>query len=230
MLYQNDGKGRLKRSVVIPGATGACIIFPDYNGDGRKDFLLNGLCKDKNYLTTEQQGRNAILCCNLHPVPSRPDAPLATAWGKQDGAVTLSWQAPETAHPGFTYEVYIEDGEGNIIGGTPAIIGGEKDGIRKVNRLGRAGHRTEWTFFPTKPGTYRWGVQTVDAAYNGSVFTSGPQFEVTEEDIATSLAPTFTSQEKADAIYNLAGQRTDEEKPGLNIIQNNSKARKVLFP
>ena len=230
MLYQNDGKGRLKRSVAIPGATGACIIFPDYNGDGRKDFLLNGLCKDKNYLTTEQQGRNAILCCNLHPVPSRPDAPLATAWGKQDGAVTLSWQAPETAHPGFTYEVYIEDEEGNIIGGTPAIIGGEKDGIRKVNRLGRAGHRTEWTFFPTKPGTYRWGVQTVDAAYNGSVFTSGPQFEVTEEDITTSLAPTFTSQEKADAIYNLAGQRTDEEKPGLNIIQNNNKARKVLFP
>ena len=230
MLYINDGKGRLKRNVAIPGATGACIIFPDYNGDGRKDFLLCGLSKDKNYLTTEQQGRDAILCYNLYPTPSRPDAPLAPTFDKQGGFVTLSWQAPETAHPGFTYEVFIKDESGNLINSTPAIIGGTKDGIRKVNRLGRVGCLTEWTFRPTKPGTYSWGVQTVDAAYTGSVFAEGPQFTVTEEDIETSLNEIQSSKPKTqNSIYNLAGQRLNKAQRGnINIIKTQHKTYKAI--
>ena len=230
MLYLNDGQGRLKRNVAIPGATGACVIFPDYNGDGRKDFLLCGLSKDKNYLTTEQQGRNAILCYNLYPIPSRPEAPLAPSFEKQGGFVTLSWQAPETAHPGFTYEVFIKDESGNLINSTPSIIGGAKDGIRKVNRQGRVGCLTEWAFRPTKPGTYSWGVQTIDAAYTGSVFTEGPQFTVTEEDIETSLNqirnPEIGNQ---NYIYNLIGQRLNKAQRGsINIIKTQHKTFKTI--
>ena len=224
MLYLNDGKGRLKRNVAIPGATGACIIFPDYNGDGRKDFLLNGLSKDRNYLTTEQQGRNAILCYNLYPIPSRPDAPLAPTFTKQDGTVTLSWQASETAHAGYTYEIYIKDEAGNLVNSTPSIIGGTKDGSRKVNRLGRVGCLTEWTFFPTKPGTYSWGVQTIDAAYNGSAFTEGPQFTVTEEDIALDLKDPKDFKDPQE-IFNLAGQRMNKAQKGVYIISK----KKLLF-
>ena len=219
MLYLNDGKGRLKRNVSIPGATGACIIFPDYNGDGRKDFLLNGFSKDRNYLTTEQQGRNAILCYNLYPIPSRPDAPLAPTVTKQDGAIILSWQAPETAHAGFTYEIFIKDEEGNFVNSTPSIIGGTKDGLRKVNRLGRVGCLTEWTFLPTKPGTYTWGVQTIDAAYTGSVFTEGPQFTVTEKDIEDGIVEIHKVQDsRYKDIFNLAGQRLSQERKGINIV------------
>lgn len=220
MLYLNDGKGRLKRSVTIPGATGACIMFPDYNGDGRKDFLLNGFSKDKNYLTTEQQGRDAILCYNLYPTPSRPDAPQAPTTTKQDGSVTLSWQIPETVHAGFTYEIFIKDEAGNLVNSTPSIIGGTNDGIRKVNNLGRVGCRTEWTFFPTKPGTYTWGVQTIDAAYNGSTFTEGPQFTVTEEEIGTSISEIDNIQcLRRNDVYNLAGQRLSKAQRGhVNIV------------
>ena len=232
MLYLNDGRGRLRRSTAIPGATGACIIFPDYNGDGRKDFLLNGLSKDNNYLTAEQQGRNAILCSNLYPTPSRPDAPVAPAFEKQDGGVTLSWQAPETAHPGFTYEVYIMDEAGNLVNSTPSHIGGTRDGIRTVNRPGRAGHLTQWTFFPTKPGTYSWGVQTIDAAYTGSLFTEGPQFTVTEEDISDGIAEVKSEKLKAknegDALYDLSGRQLLKPRKGINIILDKQKARKAL--
>ena len=220
MLYLNDGRGRLKRSVAIPGALGACTIFPDYNGDGRKDFVLIGETKDKSYLTEQQYGNNAILCYNLLTTPSRPDAPLAPTFDKQNSTVTLSWQAPETAHSGFTYEVFIKDESGSLINSTPAIVGGTNDGIRKANLLGRVGTRTEWTFYPTKAGTYSWGVQTVDAAYNGSSFTEGPQFTVTEEDIASGLkaAPSQLSRGE-ESVFNLAGQHLPKVRKGVNIRQ-----------
>ena len=227
MLYLNDGQGRLKRNVAIPGATGACITFPDYNGDGRKDFLLCGLSMDNNYLTSAQQGRNAILCYNLYPIPSQPDAPLAPTFDKQGNFVTLSWQAPESAHPGFTYEIFIKDENGNLINSTPAFIGSTKDGVRKVNRLGRVGCMTEWKFFPTKPGTYTWGVQTVDAAYTGSVFTEGPQFTVTEADITTDLKD-LRNQATKSLIYNLAGQHLSKPHKGINIINNHKTTIKTL--
>ena len=228
-LYLNDGKGHLKRSVTIPGATGACTIFPDYNGDGRKDFLLIGHSEDKNYLTAEQYGDNVILCCNLMNNPSNPNNPNNPNVTIQDGLVSLSWQAPETAHPGFTYEIFIKDEAGNLQNSTPAFVGDTKDGIRKANLPGRVGCRTEWTFRPTKPGTYTWGVQTVDAAYNGSTFTEGPQFTVTEEDIADGIASPevkdFNSpllEEGIGEAYNLAGQRLSKPQKGVNII--NGKA------
>ncbi len=226
MLYLNNGRGRLKRNVAIPGATGACAIFPDYNGDGRKDYVLIGLSKDKNYLTAEQFGDNAILCYNLLSPLSRPDAPLSPTVCKEPGIVTLAWEAPDTIHKGFTYEVFLKDEEGNLLNSTPAIIGGEKDGTRKANLLGRVGTRTEWTFRPTKPGTYTWGVQTVDAAYTGSVFTEGPQFTLSEEDIASSITTIQDSKiEIQNDMFDLGGRRLSKPQRGVNII-NRSKVLK----
>ena len=93
-----------------------------------------------------------------------------------------------------------------------------------MNRLGRVGHSTQWTFFPFKPGTYSWGVQTIDAAYNGSVFTEGPQFTVTEEDIASSLNSVSRQDKGMARWYNLAGQQLPKPQRGINIISN----RKVM--
>lgn len=222
MLYLNDGNGRLKRSITIPGALGASIIFPDYNGDGRKDFLLIGETKDKNYLSAEQYGDNAILCYNLLPPISRPEAPLNPSVSQQDGIVTLSWEMPASAKQGFTYEVYIKDETGNLLCSTPSFIGDTKDGIRKVNRPGRIGPRTEWTYRPTKPGTYTWGVQTIDAAYTGSAFASGPQFTITEEDIANGITSTRDNAVEK-IIFNLAGQRLSKAQRGINIVNGQKK-------
>lgn len=224
MLYLNDGNGRLKRSITIPGALGASIIFPDYNGDGRKDFLLIGETKDKNYLNAEQYGDNVILCYNLLPPTSRPEAPLSPNFSQKDGVVTLSWEMPASAKQGFTYDVYIKDETNNLLCSTPSFIGDTKDGIRKVNRPGRIGPRTEWTFRPTKPGTYTWGVQTIDATYTGSAFTTGPQFTITAEDIANGIT-SIRDNAAEKIIYNLAGQRLSKAQRGINIVNG----QKIIY-
>ena len=140
--------------------------------------------------------------------------------------MTLAWQAPETAQEGFTYEVYIKDETGNVLNCIPTIVGGTNDGIRKVNALGRVGCLKEWLFRPTKPGTYSWGVQTIDAAYNGSVFTEGPQFTITEEDLDDGIADVRGDHIKTPyTIYNLTGQRLSRTRRGINIISG----RKVLY-
>ena len=188
--------------------------------------MLIGLSKDKNYLTAEQFGDNAILCYNLLSPLSRPDAPLSPTVCKEPGIVTLAWEAPDTIHKGFTYEVFLKDEEGNLLNSTPAIIGGESDGTRKANLLGRVGTRTEWTFRPTKPGTYTWGVQAVDAAYTGSVFTEGPQFTLSEEDIASSITTIQDSKiEIQNDMFDLGGRRLSKPQRGVNII-NRSKVLK----
>ena len=226
-LYLNDGNGRLRRNVRIPGATGASIIFPDYNGDGRKDFLLNGNATDPLYLTTEQRGKNAILCYNLLPTPTRPEAPTAAQAAVADGAVSLSWEAPQSAQTCFTYEVYIKDEQGNLLNSTPAFVGGEQDGVRKLNRMGRVGCLRSWTFHPRQPGTYTWGVQMVDAQYTGSRFTEGPAFTVTPEDLQTAIhhvtAPTATLR-----CYTATGQVLDRPHRGINILHDGSQSRKIL--
>ncbi len=67
---------------------------------------------------------------------------------------------------------------------------------------------TEWTFCPVKPGTYTWGVQTIDAAYTGSVFTKGPEFTVTEEDIANCTFTIKNEQLKnKNETYDLSGRK-----------------------
>ena len=206
-LYLNNGKGRMTRSVVVPGATEASIIFPDWNEDGRKDFVTYGNCTDANYLNLCPKGINAVLCYNLGAIPSRPDAPQnCQVQVNTDGSATFTWEAPETAKACFTYEVFVQDSEGNLLNSTPAFVGGDKDGIRKINRMGRVGCQQTWQFCPLAPGTYKWGVQTIDAAYSGSVFTEGPEFTIPSQE--DGIQPIGKEQLTDDSSYDLSGRRT----------------------
>ena len=70
-----------------------------------------------------------------------------------------------------------------------------------------------------KPGTYSWGVQTIDATYTGSTFTEGPQFTITEEDIASNIK-NVKNHKDLKVIYNLAGQQLQKPQKGINIINS----------
>ena len=91
-----------------------------------------------------------------------------------------------------------------MVNSTPAFIGGEKDGLRKVNRMGRVGCRKTWTFAPSATGTYKWGVQAIDAAYTGSTFTEGPAFTISSEE--DGIEEVQQSNETNEA-YDLSGKR-----------------------
>ena len=224
--------GRLQKAGAIPGAATPSIVFLDWDSDGRKDFLLNGLCNDANYLTETQRGITRVLCYNLYPTPSRPDAPLnPTATVQDDGSVLLQWDVPETVQPNCTYEIFIADSLGNQLNSTPAFVGGERDGLRKQNRMGRVGSIHSWTFHPTAPGSYSWGVQTVNAAYNGSTFTQGPDFTVTSN--PTGIRQPVAKDDTAlgtTEIFSPAGIQYSTSRHGLNILRRGTSTRKVMLP
>ncbi len=226
-LYLNNGKGRMTRNAIIPGATSASIIFPDWNGDGRKDFVTYGNCTDANYLNLCPKGVNAILCYNLATIPQRPDAPQnCQAEANADGSITLTWEAPESAKACYTYEVFIQDSESNLLNGTPAFIGEDKNGVRKINRMGRIGCLNTWTFNPPTAGTYKWGVQTIDATYTGSTFTEGPEFNVTsqEDGISEAKSERVKTEKYDDATYDLTGRKVT--KTSYLIIRDGRKTLK----
>jgi hypothetical protein len=220
--------GRLSKYCTIPGATYPSIIFPDWDGDGRKDYYVNGFCNDDNYLTDVQRGIASVMCYNLYPTPKRPEAPLNPTATVQDGGILLQWEVPESVQPNCTYEIFITDSLGNQLNSTPAFVGGTNDGVRKVNRMGRIGSTKQWTFHPTASGTYLWGVQTVNAAYNGSTFTTGPAFTVSSVPTGIhSYAGLDIAQ--PSGIYSPEGIRRAEPQRGINILRTKEGIRKVVI-
>ena len=226
-LFLNTSQGRFTAECNVPGALSPSIVFPDWDGDGRKDYLVNGLNTDAYYLSAEQQGRAAVMCYNLNPIPQRPEAPQNPQVTVEGAVVTLAWEAPQNALKNITYEVYLTDSIGNRLNCTPAIVGGTNDGMRMLNRTGRVGHRTTWTYNATAPGTYQWGVQAVDAAYNGSVFTAGPSFTILPEDVPNHIStPKVPSAE--EHYYSVSGVKLQKPQKGLNIVHSAKGFRKVM--
>lgn len=134
-LYLNQigtRAGRLSKYFTIPGATALSIIFPDWNGDGRKDYFVSGQFNDDNYLTQAQRGTARVMCYNLYPIPKRPDAPRNPTATVAGDSVLLQWERAETAQPNFTYEVFIRDGLGNLVNSTPAFVGDTRDGNARL--------------------------------------------------------------------------------------------------
>ena len=231
-LYLNQTgtrAGRLSKYCTIPGATAPSIIFPDWNGDGRKDYLVSGQFNDDTYLTKSQNGTARVMCYNLYPTPSRPDAPLNPTAIVQGDSVLLQWERAETAQPNCTYEVFIRDSLDTQQNSTPAFVGDARDGKRKVNRMGRVGSICRWTFHPTVPGTYTWGVQTVDAAYSGSAFALGPAFTIGNTTGIRDLSERENISHEGAEVYTAEGIRQTEPKRGLNSIRSKQTTRKVLI-
>lgn len=221
-LYHNNGNGRMTRLATLPGCTGTTMAFPDWNGDGRKDVVINGMCTDSRFLTSDQYGKYAIMCYNLYPTPSRPEAPKDCKVEVTDyGTAILSWSPAESAHKGYTYEVFLKDSLGNCVNSVPVFIGDSKDGVRKANCKGRAGNVCRWEFRPSKPGTYTWGVQTVDAAYTGSEFTLGEPFRIEEKKGTAVTSPWATTD--TGTVYGTDGRRIHGKSKGIHIIKGKGK-------
>ena len=225
-VYSNEkSMGAFACFAQLPGAMSHTMAFIDWNGDGVKDYCCQGYFKDAVYLTSEQMGRTMVVASNSNEAQQRPDAPTGLTASVGDNSVTLSWEAPASAHGCESYEFFVKDADGKLLNSCTSIIGGELDGVRMANTFGNAFGNKSVRFFPKKSGKFSWGVQTVNAAYDGSTFAIGDdfEFEYSGIDKVSADAPTATRH------YNIMGQPVSPDQQGLHIVRmSNGEYAKLI--
>lgn len=91
--------------------------------------------------------------------------------------VDLNWDAVIDTDGGpLTYNIFVKDSAGATVYGSPSLSD-STSGFRKINRLGNMGSNTNYSI-TLIPGTYTWGVQSIDITKAGSAFTFGENFTI----------------------------------------------------
>ena len=146
--------------------TGSDAAWGDYDNDGKLDLALAG---------TAASGKVIHIFRNIDPQPvsGPPSAPTALDFQISGYEVLLHWNAPASgvAHPkGLSYNVYLGTGSS----GTPtdkkdpeALL---SNGKRKLVKIGQVNDTTVFRIRNLPAGNYCWGVQAVDADFEGSPF------------------------------------------------------------
>lgn len=226
-LYRNVD-GHLKQDCVVSGGSASTVAFPDWDGDGVKDYYNAGYSTDDLSFDTDYKGiRSTIYLNKVTEAPARPDCPTMLAADGKAGAVTLSWTPATTALDNTTYEIFVKNAEGKLITQTLSHIGGSLDGVRKVNRLGAMGCNKKITL-SLPEGSYTWGVQAINAAYDGSEFATA-KFDVTAGAVTGIDAPVHQSV-RVVALYDVRGQRVDANTKGLVIAKySDGTVKKIVI-
>lgn len=196
----------------LPGAMSLTMSFPDWNGDGVPDYCNQGYSKDDVYLTNSQLGRTMMVCLNSSAATRRPDAPVNLTATPGEQGVELKWEAPASAVGCESFEYYVKDADGNRVTDCLALA----DGTRLAHAMGNAGGNRSITFFPPKSGTYTWGVQMIDARYQGSAFAEGGSFTYEGSGVDVVATDSATREEH----WSVAGQPVAPAEPGLHIVRH----------
>jgi hypothetical protein len=173
--FLNDGTGIFQPGVRIPGATEACILLPDWNGDGVRDYLVQGQSWDASVYPADWRIA-AVMINAFTTINERPTAPTDLNSVVNGRNITLNWQAGtdnNTPEASLSYEYYIKDSNENFYVACRSHVGGTLDGTRKILDLGNAMLNKSITIRNLPDGNYTWGVQSIDACYDGSVFATG---------------------------------------------------------
>ena len=206
----------------IPGASEHGIFFLDNGKTGAKNYAFTGYHGDGAYFSKEQRGRSMVFCNNPYGVASRPDAPRNLKVSVKGKNVEIAWEAPEGAKNNETYELFLQNERGKFLNSVCSFVGGDKDGIRKVTRQGNVYMNKSVTLKNVADGTYTIGVQTVNAALRGSIFTTVRNIGVGTGDGVEHVA---AEKVRDNALYNLAGQRVSDSYKGLVV----KKGKKVIM-
>ena len=166
----------------IPGSSECAVFFTENGVSGVRNYGFLGQSWDNLYFdddTDIKTGRMLLFTTNPNTKAARPEAPTALAATVDGTDVTLEWSAASSSLANVTYEYYIKDvNTGKFYHGVPAFVGGDKDGVRTTLAQGRAFMAKKLTLVNIPDGTYEWGVQTVNAGLEGSVFAKGQNFVV----------------------------------------------------
>ncbi|MBQ8046555.1 MAG: VCBS repeat-containing protein [Prevotella sp.] len=211
IIYTNEqGDGTFSMAYRTGSGSELSSCFVDWNADGIADLLEMGQSWDGNFFLTGGTHFQATL--NPNKAPVRPEKPQLGQAETGAGSVTLAWEKPESAKGNVTFEYWVKDANGRLVTSCNAHIGGALDGKRKTVGPGNACQARKTTLHLPK-GSYTYGIQTVDGAYQGSEFATG-SFEILTDGIAAAEAPSSTK----NSIYNTGGQRLSAPQTGVNII------------
>lgn len=206
-----------------PGSSEQGIFFLDYGQQGALNMAFTGYHGDAKYFdgTTYPGGRSMVFTMNPWAKPARPAAPTNVAAEVDDHSVTFTWDAPASELKNVTYEYYLKNmNTGKMYNNVTSFVGGAKDGIRKVLREGNAYMNRTLTLSNLPDGTYQWGVQTINAALQGSTFANGEQFVI--GDGGTVGITTINNNDNTNvnpvATYNTAGQQIRSQR-GINLVK-----------
>ncbi len=149
---------------MVSGNSGGSAVWGDMDGDGDLDIVLAGDRFSRIY-RNEWNGFDGA--------PSPPTRLTADSAGS--GAVALSWQPPDGADLGLTFNIRIgrSSGGGELLSAMSAT-----DGQRLVPQSGNAGNGYEMHIGDLPTGLYSWSVQSVDSAYAGSDFPPESYFRI----------------------------------------------------
>lgn len=222
-IWLRKSGGVFSRDLRYAAGSGGATAIMDWNEDGLPDIISTGYCLDAHLLPdSKERGLTFAVTLGRDDTPKTPRTPTQPQATVQGNRVTLSWEPVSMKNA--TYEVFIRDETGCLLGDCRSYVGGERDGQRKCLALGHLSNISAVTY--TLPaGHYTWGVQSINANLVGSPFATG-EFQVEGDDAIASPANQLTSLPQ---FYNVLGQRINTHKKGLRIVRyNDGTARKQL--
>jgi len=171
-IYRNNGNSTFSDlNSGLFGAKFSSSNWGDFDNDGDLDILLTGI---NGTVYVSKIYKNGSVKSNT--LPSRPQNPSYSVIGSD---ASLYWEKAtdlETAQAGLTYNVYIGTSPGiTDIRSAESMLA---SGYRKITVTGNCGTKNSYEIKGLANGTYYWGVQTVDNALAGSLFTSEQSFTV----------------------------------------------------
>ncbi|MEM7374854.1 MAG: FG-GAP-like repeat-containing protein [Bacteroidota bacterium] len=197
-----------------PAGNGSGLIWGDYNGDKKLDFLQLGKLKNNqtdkhlNLFRNDEPSRNVI--------PELPENLTKEVIGD---ALMLRWESPTSMDTsriqGYSYNLFLgEIPNGGDVLPTVAEISAENfEGYHRLVRPGEANYANEWLIQGLEEGkTYFWGVQAIDQDFEGSrfvtdsiVFTPPAFDEVTSEVFPGGSPVGFSEGEISMIDYDIDG-------------------------
>ncbi|MDB6028314.1 MAG: regulatory domain of in-like proprotein convertase, partial [Verrucomicrobiales bacterium] len=191
-IWLNTPSGFVNINENLPAVKDSAVAWGHFNEDGRLDLLLAGNQSDFDSDTIGQLRINNTFYAN-----AAPSAPAGLSASARNNSVLLQWNAATdsaTASAGLTYNLRL----GTTPGGSEIIHpAANADASRRLPQRGNAEHGTFAIVTNLSLGnTYYWSVQSVDAAFISSPFSTEQSFLL--------LPPTVGNVSASNITYNSA--------------------------
>lgn len=228
-IWMNNGDSGFSRETVYGGGSESSAIIADWDGDGAKDILTTGYCDNRNFIDHNYSDRRTfIVTQNNNESALQPEAPSSVSATADNGYVTISWTPAASAPKNTTYELYIRNSEGTLLGNCRAYTDNERNGQRKVEEFGNLGTVNKISY-KLKDDTYTVGVQAVNGQREGSRFTTTTF--VLDNGTLTDISDIRQDDNSADSrSYTLNGQfigkNADSMGRGVYIVDNKKILKK----